>query len=180
MENIGQALLIAGAVLIGVLLLSVYNNSMKKTEVYTGVYTKTLEAQELEKYNADFQSNAEINLNMYEVVTLMNKALYINEAAGYNPNYGNYIKVNLKFKNNPGVNYVTINNTDFLGNSNFISGPANNRKFNYRKYQEAVYGLLNKYYDDDEKGPKNQADVFVMSIKTSQAGYVNEISFVQK
>lgn len=164
MENVSKALLIAGAVLIGVLLLYVYNNSMGITNQFSSSYAHTIEMEELEKYNADFVKNTNAKLNMYEVVSLMNKVLYIDEACSFNSNYGHYITVNLSLKGNPVQN-------DFL--RQFWSNSEN--KFNYNNYHTKIYGYLDKYHDG--KDTIREVKHFNLSIDRYSSGMVSEITF---
>jgi len=188
MENASQALIIAAMVLVGVMLLTVYNNSMRNTETYTGVYTRTLEAQELDKYNSEFMShqttdlsdpeeNRKSTLDMYEVVSLMNKALYIDQESSFSSAYGNYIKVNLNLAGDIPPNTLNLPVTITANNDDFFQKFLNSGSFNYRNYQDTMYKLLNYYYDDMDKGPKDNETRFKMSVKTNSAGYVSEITF---
>lgn len=163
MENVSKALLIAGAVLIGVLLLYVYNNSMGITNQFSSSYAHTIEMEKLEKYNADFVKNTNAELNMYEVVSLMNKVLYIDEACSFNSNYGHYITVNLSLKHKPIMQ-------DFL--RQYWNSTEN--KFDYNRYHTDIYNYLYEYHDN---GTIKDVKHFNLSIDNYNAGMVSEITF---
>lgn len=163
MENVSKALLIVGAVLIGVLLLYTYNHSMGITNQFSSSYAHTIEMEEIEKYNADFVKNTNAKLNMYEVVSLMNKVLYIDEACSFNPNYGHYITVNLSLKHNP-------IQQDFLAKY----WDASNNKFDYNRYHTDIYNYLYEYHD---KNTIREVKHFNLSIDSYNAGMVSEITF---
>lgn len=165
MENVSKALLIVGAVLIGVLLLYTYNHSMGITNQFSSSYAHTIEMEELEKYNADFVKNTSAELNMYEVVSLMNKVLYIDEDCSFNSNYGHYITVNLILKHKPIMQ-------DFLRQYWSVS----ENKFDYNAYHEQIYNYLGEYHDN---GTIKDVKHFNLSIDRYSSGMVSEITFEQ-
>lgn len=139
MENIAKALLIAAAVLIGVFLLANYNRTMRETSEFTESYMSKLTEKDIAEYNSDFVKYTGIDMNMYEVVTLINKSLAIDESCNFEKNSLDYITIKLNFKTSPGTTY---NYADFIGHF-YQSG-----KFNYDDYNEARFKLLKAYYDD--------------------------------
>ncbi len=174
MENVAKALLLAGAVLIGVLLLGNYTNSMKKTSTYTEQYMEKVDNSEIRKYNSDFTKNVGNELNMYEVVSLINKALYIDEDCGFDKKNENYIKVTLKFKN------TSDNHDDII--SDFFS----NTSQDYNGYHDEIYRYLEKYYDNSiklESGvwKKEEYQTFNITIDSYHTdGKIHEVTFTQK
>lgn len=174
MENSAKALLLAGAVLIGVLLLGNYTNSMRKTSTYTEQYMEKVDDLEIRNYNSDFTKNVGNDLNMYEVVSLINKALYIDESCGFDTNNENYIIVRLKFKNS------SDNHDDII--EDFFTTTSTD----YNGYHTEIYSYLEKYYDNSiklESGvwKKEKYSTFRISIDSYHTdGKIHRVTFTQK
>ena len=92
MENASKALLIAGGILISVLILSVcimvYNNMTS----LSNSNQKILEAEQLAKYNMEWESYNRDNLRGADVISIYNKAMDVNE----------------KYKKQEGIDYDMI------------------------------------------------------------------------
>lgn len=193
MENISKALIIAGAVVIGVFLLYNLNDAMKKTSIFTQSYMSKLEKDRLSQYNADFNKYTGSKITIYDVATVINKALEINENCYFDETSVDYITVNLNFSDGDGKTY---NGTNFLKNTKFYS--ASNRTINYKEYNKVIFSFLEEYYDDtinwegqkieepvDWEGTKikkvEDADIpaFYMTIDSYTGGQVSEITFTQ-
>ena len=181
MENVYKALLIAGAVMIGVFLLYNFTQSMDKTSQFTLSYTDKMEKDKIAQYNSDFTQYTGMKMNMYEVASLMNKVLYINETTNFDSSTYNYIT-------------VTLENIDFKkGNSvksdsnDFIAEFLNSGDFDYDAYNDAVFGMLADYYDNtiDWRNqhvltPKREKiPAFYLSITNYEDGMVSDITFTR-
>lgn len=143
MENVYKALLMAGAIMIGVFLLYNFTRSMDTTTEFTLSYSEKLENDRIRQYNSDFTEHTGIQLNMYEVVSLINKALYINENMEFDPNTTDYIEITLDSDI-----VFEVNGTTKKGTNDFIGEFYNGSTFDYDEFHNATFGLLAKYYDD--------------------------------
>lgn len=207
MENVSKALILAGAVLIGVFLLFNLNTSMKQTGQFTQSYIDKLDRNRLAQYNSDFNKYTGSQMSMYDVATIMNKALEINMACGFNQDTVDYITVKIKFTSGTGKDLYN-DKTDFLrvfykdgkfdmngDGTEDISGTG------IDGYNAAIYDLLRDYYDnainwnhasatvdrpvDLNNVPIDKIDdakipAFYMTIDNYAAGQVSAITFTQK
>lgn len=180
MENVAKALLLAGAVLIGVLLLYNFTSAMNTTGQFTESYTDKIQKDQTAQFNSDFTKYVATNMNMYEVVTLLNKVLYINEGINFDKSNLNYITVKLKFTSGSGTAYNS--------NEDFIAEYWDGTSFDYDEYQKAIFGLLSEYYDDTiswegatsiDKPTRTDIPVFRISIDRYIDGKVAEITFTE-
>lgn len=178
MENVAKALLLAGAVLIGVLLLYNFTSAMNTTGQFTDSYTDKIQKDQTAQFNSDFTKYVATNMNMYEVVTLINKVLYINEGINFDTSNLNYITVKLRFDTGSGTSYNS--------NEDFIAEFWNGTTFDYDEYQETIFGLLSEYYDDTiswdgatsiDKPTRKDIPIFKISIDRFVDGKVAEVTF---
>lgn len=129
--------------MIGVFLLYNFTRSMDTTTEFTLSYSEKLENDRIRQYNSDFTEHTGIQLNMYEVVSLINKALYINENMEFDPNTTDYIEITLDSDI-----VFEVNGTTKKGTNDFIGEFYNGSTFDYDEFHNATFGLLAKYYDD--------------------------------
>ena len=64
MENVAKALLLAGAVLIGVLLLYNFTSAMNTTGQFTDSYTDKIQKDQTAQFNSDFTKYVATNMPM--------------------------------------------------------------------------------------------------------------------
>ncbi len=112
MENASKALLMAGGVLIAILIISVLVITFQKTGNVSKSYDKTLNQEEITKFNSNFTKYLGQELTIHEVVTICNFA--------YN-NGTHKVKVNNQL-NNP---FTSDNIKDNLENTYKLIIPNN-------------------------------------------------------
>lgn len=78
MENATKALLIAGGVLIAILIITVLVITLQKTGNVSKAYDKTIDQEEITKFNVNFTKYVGQKLTIHQVVTICNFA-YNNE-----------------------------------------------------------------------------------------------------
>lgn len=193
MENVSKALILAGAIVIGVFLFFNFNNAMQQTGIFTQSYMSKLDKDRLTQYNADFNKYTGTQITIYDVATVINKALEINEACYFDETSTDYIRVNLDFADGIGTTY---NGSNFLKNTKFYSDST--RAINYKEYNKIIFSFLEAYYDDtinwegqaveepvDWEGTKikkvedAKIPAFYMTIDSYAEGQVSEITFTQ-
>lgn len=75
MENASKALLMAGGVLIAILVITIFVGLKSSFDNTAQSYTDRLDAQELQKYNSNFETYEDRNdITAQEIVTLINFA----------------------------------------------------------------------------------------------------------
>lgn len=181
MENIAKALLMAGAVMIGVFLLYNFTQSMDTTSQFTVSYSDKMERDRVAQYNSDFTQYTGMKINMYEVASLLNKVLYINETTNFDTTTYNYITVTLE-----NIDFKKENSTKSDSND-FIAEFVTDGQFDYDSYNEAVFGMLADYYDNTIDwrnqpvlNPKREKiPAFYLVITNYEEGLVSDITFTR-
>ena len=74
MENASKALLIAGGVLIAIIILALIVGVFRSAGNQSRTYNKTMQAEEITKFNSNFTKFLGKNLTIHEVVTICNFA----------------------------------------------------------------------------------------------------------
>ena len=89
MENASKALMIAGGVLLAVLILSVLIYVYSHIQSVERSKAEVLKAEELSKFNREFESYNKNSMYGTDIISVINKAIL------YNDKYGNMININL-------------------------------------------------------------------------------------
>lgn len=74
MENATKALLMAGGVLIAIIIISVIVITLQKTGNVTKTYDKTIDQEEITKFNVNFTKYVGKELTIHQLVTICNFA----------------------------------------------------------------------------------------------------------
>ena len=74
MENATKALLMAGGVLIAIIIISVLVVTFQKTGSVSKTYDKTIDQEEITKFNTNFTKYLGQKITIHEVVTICNFA----------------------------------------------------------------------------------------------------------
>lgn len=93
MENASKALLIAGGVLLAVLILSVGIYTYVSIQNVSKSKAEVLKAEELSKFNMEFESFNKSSMYGTDIISVVNKAI------SYNEKYDNIINIELYVKN---------------------------------------------------------------------------------
>ena len=112
MENASKALIIAGAILLSILIISlsimVYNNAQDS------VGNANLDQQEIAAFNAQFTPYQGTNVSASQVNSLIQQVLAANQAE---QNVGSGIVVSIEYPSAGGTGNSTINNTSAPANT---------------------------------------------------------------
>ncbi len=159
MENASKALMIAGGVLISVLIISValmvYNNMSSLSNSKQQV----LEAEQLSKYNMQWESYNRDNLRGADVISIYNKA----------------IDVNQKYREQEGLDYDMITvyiklKADIVENTEYWQWDIGLRQ--YKKVKETERMVLEEGKSYNTKDNANDLSDFIISTdESSQNGY---------
>lgn len=114
MENAAKALIIAGGVLIGIIIASIFTYEMMHMSENARVYHEQLELTQITEFNSQFQKYAGKELRAQDVVTIYN---YVNE---WNKNSGETIDIETNDKTKTNINEIIFN--DVLNSSDNIEG----------------------------------------------------------
>ena len=120
MENVSRALLIAGAILIAIILISVLLTMYNKVSNIANSKEEIVAQEQLEEYNAQFERYCKGLLYGADVITLNNK---INQNNADNPSnqiklyFDNYVVEDILHKDNE-VTIITPNGSTEVTNSN--------------------------------------------------------------
>ena len=126
MENASKALLMAGGILIGIILLSIFAYMFSNMGMFSSQYAGTIENQQNDEFNSEFNIYLNRELNIQDIITIHNLVENINLTSSkkiimtdLKINYSNMNELitkysgkkftcNLEYKNNGKVSKVII------------------------------------------------------------------------
>jgi len=165
MENASKALIIAGGVLIGIMVLSLLSYVFLNGGSFSNEQYKQIEKSQLQAYNLEFEKYMRKDLNASDILTVINKAKDINEKRGIDKseraNDKYYTKIEVTVNSIPGYTGTSFNETK---DSNFL---YNTFVKNYSRYYEDGGELKNKDVFEYQNG----------SIEYAPDGMVNKMEF---
>ncbi|MBP3800703.1 MAG: hypothetical protein J6I85_01530 [Clostridia bacterium] len=110
MENAAKALLMAGGVLIGILILTLAAYLYASFGGTSQIIQDRMDKSELNQFNNKFISYQSKECTIYDIVSVVNLANEFNEKNGFEDSSSDYIKVYLQRSLvNPNVSTVTVN-----------------------------------------------------------------------
>ena len=158
MENASKALIIAGAMLLGVLILSLFVYTYNSYQSSSNNYIKKFDEQKITNANVSFTKYEATILNSHDVVTIVNQAIannskyYVEQEQGASKS-SMYIEVNLDNFNHL-EKYTEANLLDFM------------KQNSYQVVSNNV-GVVDVEY-------------VIENIEFNTAGYVNKIKITKK
>ena len=129
MENASKALLMAGGILIGVLILSLMTTLFVSSKQLSTSYDNTKNAEAIQRFNVNFTKYLGLDLTIHEVVTICNfadidsnKVIQVNVVGEYSSqDIQDIVEVYTKEENSIQKFELTINNYSPEGYINAIS-----------------------------------------------------------
>ena len=155
MENASKALIIAGGVLIGVLILSMFVYVFRSAANTNKNYDEKKAKEQLEAYNAEFEVFNRNNNTIMDLLTVINLAYDTNVSCDYDPQ--NNIEILIKISENK--YFRVLGDYDKNEQLKNISGDyiATNRILTTASANEiglgktvSIYDLVSKTFGDDD------------------------------
>lgn len=144
MENASKALIIAGGVLIGVLILSMFVYVFRSAAKTNQSYDEKMAQEQLEAYNAGFEVYNRDNNTIMDLLTVINLAYDTNVSCDYDPQNSVEILIKIsQFKyfrvlgDYDKKNYMSKNKVLITANENDLGNTV------------SIYDLVNKPFGDD-------------------------------
>ena len=175
MENASKALLMAGGVLIGIMVISFMVLVLRKAGKMSAQYDKQIANNELTKFNGQFEIYDKNDNNFFDVITVANLAYDINKKNGYDKQ--NSVTVEVK----AGSETYSILPNSNLPKDHFLKNNQNIYIYIYNS-QGSTPSLIEKFgarKQDDSTQYQYQFDCTkIMYSQTT--GKVKEIKFEAK
>ena len=169
MENASKALLMAGGVLIGIMVISFMVLVLRKAGKMSAQYDNQIANNELTKFNGQFEIYDKNDNNFFDVITVANLAYDINKKNGYDEQNSVIVEVG------DGSNVYSISSNAELPKGHFLK---NNQKI-YIYSSEEGPSLIEKYGARKQDDSTQYQYLFGCTeiIYSQTTGKVKEIKF---
>lgn len=171
MENASKALIMAGGVLIGMLIISVMIFVFRKAGQLSSEYDTQLSDSELVKFNSQFELYAKKDNTYFDVITVSNLAYSVNNQNGNDTSENNSVKIYIINKNNDSILCSILPDSSLKRNYFFKGGDVTTNQL-YMYEEVANDGLMKNYGGNTTFSCKDEG-----SIKYNAVGKVCEMRF---
>lgn len=146
MENASKALIIAGGVLIGVLILSMFVYVFRSAAKTNQSYDEKMAQEQLEAYNAGFEVYNKNNNTIMDLLTVINLAYDTNVSCDYDPQ--NSVEILIKISENKYFRVLGDYDKKNYMSKNRVLIASNEKDIGSGK-TVSIYDLVNKTFGDD-------------------------------
>lgn len=167
MENASKALIMAGGVLIGIMLLSFMVLMLSKGGSISSEYDSQNADNQLVKFNSQFEIYDREDNTFFDIITVANLAYDVNKRNGYDDSNSVIVELCLENKNSVSHSIFPKKN---LQKNYFFPGMNTNAD---KKNQVYMYDLIPKY------GTKNEDGTYKYNFKCEGTKDAEKISYNQ-